>query len=419
MPPQKQAQPELPKPSLVELVAPPQTQERLLRSAVLRRENHVTLPRYANPSADLPESGNGLQVEGRLSGIEIRGAENYPRIRWIAGQAFKQWTRHLTEDPGYVNLTVGYPEDYGCSTHHAACYVYDQPKGFVFLDEVQAGEKESCIGSSNPCVFMPNHELFQEHGDSSLVVDISQRHESRDNLFQILTHEAGHRFDYNNLDGRRDTCGGIGSFECHAPDGSGSVMSYDPDARSDVTREDVQYMGHPNGISPQWNPDPAERYTVSKAGKSGSINEWGVWIDHEFEVTEIGVHDFISATGWINGTPTNTSPTGNATYDGDFLGVDMGADHLGALLRADAGLRYSFDSQTMALTLDRFQVHHGNRWHHQDRSFSYDMTCTSSGCTGNEAQAKWYPNDWVGGVISDQANEYVGSFVAEKDGDDP
>ena len=122
----------------------------------------------------------------------------------------------------------------------------------------------------------------------------------------------------------------------------------------------------------------------------------------------------------------------NATYSGtdNFLGVDMGEDYVGSLLRADANLRYTFSSNTMSLHLNNFEAHYAKAgpatWHDHDFSnwgdFRYNLRCTSSGCSGDGVQTKWYPdtttNDpsgWVGGVVDDQDNSYVGSFVAEKD----
>lgn len=106
------------------------------------------------------------------------------------------------------------------------------------------------------------------------------------------------------------------------------------------------------------------------------------------------------------------------------------SNYLGALLRADANLRYTFSSNTMSLHLNNFEAHYAKfgpaTWH--DHSFSdggdfrYDLRCTSSGCSGDGVQTQWYPdtttNDpsgWVGGVVDDSDNSYVGSFVAEKD----
>lgn len=148
-----------------------------------------------------------------------------------------------------------------------------------------------------------------------------------------------------------------------------------------VTEEDVRHVPETT-----WNPETRDEYEVYKfVNLSSGINSWGVWIDHDFEVTgttapgdisggNLDVDDFISATGWIDGTPSNASPTGNATYSGtdNFLGVDMGQDYLGALLRADANLRYYFTSNTMSLHLDNFEAHYSRggpaAWH--DHSFS-------------------------------------------------
>lgn len=122
----------------------------------------------------------------------------------------------------------------------------------------------------------------------------------------------------------------------------------------------------------------------------------------------------------------------NATYSGtdNFLGVDMGEDYVGSLLRADANLRYTFSSNTMSLHLNNFEAHYAKAgpatWHDHDFSnwgdFRYNLQCTSGGCSGDGVQTQWYPdttaNDpsgWVGGVVDDTDNKYVGSFVAEKD----
>ena len=49
------------------------------------------------------------------------------------------------------------------------------------------------------------------------------------------------------------------------------------------------------------------------------------------------------------------------------------------------------------------------------------MDCTSGGCSGDSAEAKWCANDagdpsgWVRGVVSDRDNDCAGSFVVEKD----
>lgn len=195
------------------------------------------------------------------------------------------------------------------------------------------------------------------------------------------------------------------------PIGDGSVIGYDTlvggRARYYVTPEDISHV--PNAT---WNENPTDTYEVSKTGDpSSDVHVWGVWIFHRLSVTgetdpgyfsggDLDITDAIGGQGWLCGTPSNTSPTGNATYSGtdNFLGVDMGQDYLGALLRADANLRYSFTSDTMSLHLDNFEAHYGAAgpatWH--DHSFSdwgdfrYNLRCTSSGCSGDGVQTKWY-----------------------------
>lgn len=379
----------------------------------LARVNNPATGHYFSPSADLPDDGfDGLNIEGLDTGIEIRGAENHPKIRATAEQAFLQWTRHLETSPGYVNLVVGNTSEHDCGSHHNGCYVYDRFWGSNSNIQTREG----------PRVFQPRASGGGEpnddgkgaiHVNSKLVIEPWVA-EDQSFLLELLTHEAGHRFDYDHPQGK-DDCGGS-LRGCHAPDSSGSVMSYDPDKRIYPNREDVENMGWPNGVKPVWRSESTNTYKVTRSGPSSSgITKWGVWIDHEFHIRNDSIRDIIQARGWIEGgTSINMPLTGNATYSGDFLGMDMGQDQLGALLKGDASLRYVFDTQSMSLNLHNFQVHHSNRWHPQSRSFSYDMTCDSTGCTSSEAQAKWYPNDWVGGTVSDQTNEYVGSFVAKK-----
>ena len=236
---------------------------------------------------------------------------------------------------------------------------------------------------------------------------------------------------------------------CHAPYGSGSVISYDtldPNvlrrARYYVTQEDIRHV--PNAT---WNDSNVDRYTVSMSGDPSSINGWGVWIEHHFEVDgwtapgrsyggNLSFVDEISGTGWVRGKPSEgVSLTASATWSGEdnFLGVDMNENYLGALLRADANLRYTFgDRPNLNLRVDNFEAHYASNdgvamWHDHSfpadgfGDFTYNMDCTSGGCSGESVEAKWYaddagdPSGWVGGVVSDRDNEYAGSFVAGKD----
>jgi len=66
-------------------------------------------------------------------------------------------------------------------------------------------------------------------------------------LFRVLTHEAGHQFDYHNSHGTTEGCGGV--IHCHDHRGSGSVMSYDSFARVKVTRDESEFMAGPQGMA--------------------------------------------------------------------------------------------------------------------------------------------------------------------------
>ena len=406
---------------------------------------------YANPNIDLPRHGrDGLQVE-RPS----QGGASFPRLGFsealrdrlepyrhgdpvaeadidlfalkvwtTASRAYLQWTRHLDYDPGSLTLQVGQVGDLTCHNRGYACY--NSTSNAVILNDAWIKSSYDAWIYALGYDSQENRKLWERINEE---------------LFFVLSHEAGHQFGYSNPDGMGDGCSG--GHGCYAAYGDGSVIGYDFNrggrSRYYVTPEDISHV--PNAT---WKEDDTDVYAVVKTGDlSSGIKDYGIWIQHRFSVTgetapgslsggDLDVIDFIGANSWLQGTPSNTSPTGNVTYSGtdNFLGVDMGEDYLGALLRADASLRYSFTSDTMSLRLDNFEAHYAANgpatWH--DHSFSdwgdfrYNLRCTSSGCSGEGVQTKWYPdtttNDpsgWVGGVVDDRVNAYVGSFAAEKD----
>ena len=406
---------------------------------------------YANPYADLPQDGiDGLDVERPEQGVKaspvlgfsddlliflepfyssqaVANIETFANEVWTtANQAYGQWTRHLNYDPRPPVLQIGKEGDLRCHNRDIACY--DRSTNAVILNDQWVVEKydDYIYGLQSPL----NFEVWQA---------------VREELFLIISHEAGHQFGYYNPSGIADGCGG--GHGCHAPWGSGSVISYDDlrggSVRYGVTEEDIRHV--PNAT---WNDEEYDVYLVSKDGSDSSeVTAWGIWIRQYLTVEgqtdpgrlsggDFSVGDWIAAGSYVVGLPSNTPPTGNATYSGtdNFLGVDMNnsleSNYLGALLRADANLRYTFSSNTMSLHINNFEAHYAKAgpatWH--DHSFSdwgdfrYDLRCTSSGCSGDGVQTQWYPdtttNDpsgWVGGVVDDKVEEYVGSFVAEKD----
>ncbi len=260
--------------------------------------------------------------------------------------------------------------------------------------------------------------------------------------FLVLSHEAGHQFGYSNPDGIKQGCGG--THGCHAPYGSGSVISYDHQkggsVRYNVTAEDISHI--PGAT---WNKRGKDRYTVWRSGDPSSIKRWGVWIDHRFRVSgstvpdtlfggNFSVVDRITGKGNVWGNHSEDfRPAASATYSGEdnFLGVDLNPDYQGALLEADANLEYEFSSDpTLGLRVNEFEAYYrdsdGNpKWH--DHSFSnwgdfqYMMDCEPGGCSSEDVEAMWYANNdgdpagWVGGEVDDRRNKYAGSFVAEKD----
>lgn len=426
---------------------PPQQRDSEIHRGAWLLGNNANLEWYANPQIDLPRHGRDeLHVERPQGGAAIPRLNFSPFLRdrlepgwrfdnnalarldfaslWLwqlANQAYLQWTRHLNYDPGSLAVQVGDLGSLTCHGRGLACY--DPDSNAVILSEDWIAENYASFVRS----------LETEDIDAFLDV--------RAELFWVLTHEAGHQFGYMNPGGTTDGCGA--DNKCHAPYGSGSVIGYDTQvggsSRYHVTEEDIRHV--PNAT---WKGDDVDYYTVLRQGESSSIDSWGIWIDHRFAVDgqtapgrpsggNLSIVDEIAGSGWVHGKSSeNVALRTTATWSGvdNFLGVDLDPNFLGALLRADANLRYTFGARpNLNLRVNNFEAHYAldgvASWH--DHSFSdwgdfrYNMDCTSGGCSGDSAAAKWYPSDagdpsgWVGGVVSDQDNDYVGSFVAKKD----
>ena len=407
----------------------------------------VTGTWYASPQIDLPRDGrhglvvirppqggaavprvtfssslqDRLEPAWRYDNNALARLDLVERMIWVlANQAYMQWTRHLDYDPGSLALQIGSHGSLHCHNVGIACYIPDRDA--VVLSDDWIAENYHilwrAVATDNEAAFWTVH----------------------DSLFFVLTHEAGHQFDYENPHGTTDGCG---DDPCHAPYGSRSVISYDHlegrSVRYHVTEEDIRHV--PNAT---WRGDRFDPYYVSYYGEPSSIEAWGVWIDHQFSVDgwtapgeiwggNLEIVDDIGGRGWVYGTPsTNVSLTTSASWSGEdnFLGVDMDPNYLGALLRADANLRYTFGSRpNLNLRVNNFEAHYftggAARWHDHSFAdwgdFTYNMDCTSGGCSGESVEAKWYaddagdPSGWVGGVVRDEENLYAGSFVAEKD----
>ncbi len=346
----------------------------------------------------------------------------------LVGKAYFQWTRHLTHDPDPVVLVVGDYQGTVCGGHNRIGCRIPEPWDVVMI--------------SDDWVIENYVKLYS--GDASGAVE---------GMFTLLTHEAGHQFNYGHPSG---TGHGCGDGRCHAPDGSGSVISYDHtkgrSIRYHVTREDIRHI--PGAA---WKGGDTDSCSVSKSSGESSIDRWGVSIDHRFVVDgqtspgelfggNLSIGDRITGTGWIAGAPsTDVSLTGSATWSGEdnFLGVNLDDGQPGALPRADANLRHTFgNAPNLTLQVNNFEAHYSaeelgnvcvNRicrpgrinadatWHGRSGDFTYSMDCTSGGCSDAQAEAKWHadgagdPAGWVGGVVNDQGNGYVGSFAAERD----
>ena len=363
---------------------------------------------------DGQELSDRLAPGWRYDNAAAWNLDRLERLIWMtANRAYLQWTRHLDYDPGPLTVYVG--------DGPAEC----------------GGESIACHNPAYDAVTLTTDWLEEIYDD----IASGNGEDAARELFAVLTHEAGHQFGYENRHGTTDGCGGD---HCHAPYGSGSIMSYDHvEGRSlnyGVTEIDVHHI--PDAT---WNGGTRDTYDVYGFADPNSIGYWGVYIDHDFEVSgrtdpgsfqgNLEVTDRIHGQGYVTGRPSEgVSPPAGATWSGrdNFLGVDLGKERLGALLRADASLRYAFGQRpNMSLRLGGFEAHYlkagegAAKWHDDGpgHSITYDMPCSADGCAGDHAGARWYASDggdptgWVGGTVNDSVNEYAGSFVAERDPD--
>ena len=207
-------------------------EERLLVGEFLYEDNSDILRNwYTNPEVDLPRDGQyGLRAERPAQGgaafpritfsdtLRNRLEPNWrhdenaearlelvSRMIWVqANQVYMQWTRHLNHDPGDLTLQVGSHGSLDCHNIGVACYIGDR-NAVVLSDDWIAENYETLWRSVR-------------EGDADAYWDV------QDHLFIVLTHEAGHKFGYTDRSGTTDDCS---QTRCHAPYGSGSVVSYD------------------------------------------------------------------------------------------------------------------------------------------------------------------------------------------------
>ena len=338
--------------------------------------------------------------------------------------AYKQWARHLDQPQQSVSLALG--ESFPTTCHGSlACYV----------------------PSSNE-VILSNAWLEQNYQNiwrAASRNDVSGLEAVYAELLWVVTHEAGHQFGYLHPRGDIQGCGT--GHRCHAPVGSGSVMSYDLlkglRARFAPDREDVSRIR--NG---RWNDNTRDIYTVSRTARADRIDRYGVWLTHAFRVEgesapglgagTLRIVNNIWAQPFVEGRPSeNHGLTGTATWSGDFVGIDLRTARRGQALTADADLNYRFSDSRMNLALSGFQGH-SVKWGTRSYSGSvnYGLSCHASGCGftqagtpcnggtcgGVQVQAQFYanggdPSAFVAGVVNDdrERTKFAGSFAAQKD----
>ena len=393
-----------------------------------------------DPMTDLPYDGtDGLTV------IRPQGAEVYIRLEYAPGikgrvegpnwasnaaaidrlatmasfieaalwTGYKQWARHL--DGTYVvDVLVGYNGDERCGHSASACYIPALDKVILGEDWLRKNYERLHVGRY---IGLPGVE-----------VDVFSE------LVFVATHEGAHQFDYYHDRGDTRGCASR-SDRCHAPRGSGSVVSYDVfdggRARYAPDQEDVAHIR-----GGRWNGQPGDVYIVGREGVPESINGYGYWLAHEFNVD--GETDWARAAGgtfdvlnniailpFVDGTPSaQHGLTGDATWTGDFVGFNLNALSMNALT-ADAELAYSFAESTMGVAIGNFVSWIGDKPYVKEYPpLNYFAPCSPSGCAAQwegyvievgffEHQAD--PSGYAGGWLWDQVARYAGAFSAEKE----
>ena len=445
----------------------------------LSRDNPASSFWYANPQVDLPDDGEyGLNVERPHKGKGLivmnqddfkthlsRGIDDLVKaglteaeiisnnLEWahklntVIQRGYHQWLRHLDYDPPKLDNSDGIREfeigiedlkGNGIGQHRRESkhkikpltwfqkHVYN-PFLTLFGREPLEPEVETIITLDK--IFIDSEWLLEAYHDFS----VGNRQEAKaalNRLNHLITHEAAHQFGYLHPNG--DTNGCSPGLKCHAPPGSGSVVSYDHhrglSVNYGVTEEDVKHI--PNAT---YNDEPSSVYEVSRFSP---IGKYGVWITHTFHVTgktkteaffdeNYSVTDAITAQGFVSSSSWDDQlPSISATYSGtdNFVGADMSAHSLGALLRADANLTYTSNSPIsgdMSLTVDNFEVYYNHKWKNLNGSFTYQLGCEANGYCSEDGYTveSWFSSNgrYVGGQVEDIGNEYVGAFLAEKD----
>ena len=394
-----------------------------------------------DPMTDLPSDGTDGLVVVRPEGAKVTiNLEYAPGIQgvaegpnWASDPAaierlnrmalfiesavwtgYKQWARHL--DGTYVvDVLVGEKADELCGHSNLACYVPDRDK--VILGTGWLLENYNKL-----------HRRGQYFGMPGVEVDVASE------LVWVATHEAAHQFSYRHPQGNTAGCGNSRD-RCHAPRGSGSVVSYDT-----LEGGRSQYAPSPEDVAHiaggRWNEEPTDVYLVAREGVPESVRGYGYWLVHDFHVE--GVTDWGRSAGgsfdlvnnirvypFVEGEPSPSHGlTGSATWTGDFVGFNFNPTEMTALT-ADAEMVYSFAENAMGVAIDNFATWLGDTAYAQDWGpFTYFAPCSAARCAaewdGYAVDVGFYqherdPSGYAAGRLYDWLAGYAGAFGGEKD----
>ena len=432
------------------------------------------------------------------------------------GKGFLQWIHHLDYNPGHLDVSLDDKREYNYNTkNHEGGGLFSNIFNFISRQVsgqagTAAGEvsdafglisgivessktlSKLAIGSTvvwNPALAAASlavtegaekllekatteeRTLFSTKWLDSLYdkYEQGQKEDARQELITEATRTGGDEFGFI-----YPYATSFPNTPLYHPNNIGSVMNKKSDSETSynfgVIRQDVERI--PNG---NYNNSYAKKFDIHKTWQrrfwfnNTFTARYGAWLTHEFKIEGVNGESSFKETDMISARPyfqandhlDDKIPTVSATYSGEdnFLGVDMSAHFLGAVLEADAQVIYNYSpdsplGSSATVTIDNFRVFTGETitgipsiptidlisekkrtlplvggktneeifaesWRSRNGSISYTLSCGDGSCNSPDnktAELTFYGGErYAGGTISDRENEYVGGFITERE----
>ena len=421
------------------------------------------------------------------------------------GKGYLQWIHHLDYNPGHLDVSLDDKREYNYNTkNHEGGGLFTTISDFVsgrfgdvtgealdiIIDNSKTLTKELnklkgiAIGSTvvwNPALSVAlaaiteSAEKLLEKGTteertlfSTIWLDKlyakykkGEKEDVRQELITEATRTGGDEFGFI-----YPYATSFPNTPLYHPNNIGSVMNKKSSSETSynnfgVIRQDVERI--PDG---NYNNSYAKQFDIHKTWQrrfwfnNTFTARYGAWLTHEFKIEGVNGESSFKETDMISARPyfqandhlDDKIPTVSATYSGEdnFLGVDMSAHFLGAVLEADAQVIYNYSpdsplGSSATVTIDNFRVFTGETitgipsiptidpisklkrnkdvfaesWRSRNGSISYTLSCGDSSCNSPDnktAELTFYGGErYAGGTISDRENEYVGGFIAERE----